>query len=109
MFQPLGFTGYSLVQILLSFYGNALLFALYAAWLTIAFIELSQRQDMTGRRKLGWGVVVLAVPVLGPILYYFVGGSKLSTRFRLALIVGAPALCLVVAVLLMVLASYTLL
>lgn len=109
MFQPLGFTGYSVVQMLLSFYGNALFFALYAAWLTIAFIELGQRQDMSGRRKLGWGAVVLAVPLLGPILYYFVGGSKLSTRFKLGLIVGAPALCLLATVLLMVVASYTLL
>ncbi len=109
MFQPLGFTGYSVVQLLLSFYGNALLFALYAAWLTIAFIELGQRQDITGGRKLGWGVVVLAVPVLGPILYYFVGGSKLSTRFRLGLIIGAPVLCLLATVLLMIVASYTLL
>ncbi|HEX9057355.1 MAG TPA: right-handed parallel beta-helix repeat-containing protein [Ktedonobacterales bacterium] len=109
MFQPLGFTGYSVVQLLLSFYGNALLFALYAAWLAIAFIELSQRNDMSSRHKLGWGIVVLAVPILGPILYYFVGGSKLSKRFKLGLIVGAPVLCLLLAVLLMVLASYTLL
>lgn len=109
MFQPLGFTGYSIVQLLLSFYGNALLFALYAAWLTVAFIELGQRQDLSGGRKLGWGVAVLAVPILGPILYYFLGGSKLSTRFKLALIVGAPALCLLATVLLMVVASYTLL
>ncbi|HEX6544224.1 MAG TPA: right-handed parallel beta-helix repeat-containing protein [Ktedonobacterales bacterium] len=109
MLQPLGFTGYSVVQILLSLYGNLLLFALYAAWLAVAFVELGQRQDMSGSRKLGWGVVVLAVPILGPILYYFAGGSKLSTRFKLGLVIGAPALCLLATVLLMVLASYTLL
>lgn len=109
MFQPLGFTGYSIVQILLSFYGNALLFALYAAWLAVAFMELGQRQDMSGGRKLGWGVLVLAVPLLGPILYYFAGGSNLSMRFKLALVIGAPVLLLVATVLLLVLASYTLL
>ena len=109
MFQSLGFTGYSVVQILLSFYGNALLFALYAAWLAVAFVELGQRQDMSGGKKLGWGVLVLAVPILGPIIYYFASGSKLSARFRLALVIGAPLLLILLTVLLMVLASYTLL
>jgi parallel beta helix pectate lyase-like protein/phospholipase D-like protein len=108
MFQPLGFTGYSVVQILLSFYGNALLFALYAAWLAVAFVELAQRDDISGGKRLGWGALVLAVPVIGPFVYYFAGGSKLSTRFKLALLIGAPVLLLVVTALLMVLASYTL-
>ena len=109
MLQPLGFTGYSVVQILLSLYGNLLLFALYAAWLAVAFVELAQRDDLSGGKRLGWGTLVLALPILGPILYYFAGGSKLSRGFKLALIVGAPLLCLLVTVLLMVLASFTLL
>ncbi|HEX5439647.1 MAG TPA: right-handed parallel beta-helix repeat-containing protein [Ktedonobacterales bacterium] len=109
MFQPLGFSGYSIVQILLSFYGNALFFALYAAWLAVAFVELGQRQDLSAGKKLGWGVLALAVPIIGPIIYYFAGGSKLSARFKLALIIGAPLLLLAVTVLLLVLASYTLL
>jgi hypothetical protein len=108
MLQPLGFTGYSVVQILLSFYGNLLFFALYSAWLAVAFVELSQRKDMTGGKRLGWGTLALAVPILGPVLYYFAGGSQLSTRFKLALVVGAPALGLAVTVLLLVIASYTL-
>jgi hypothetical protein len=108
MFQPLGFTGYSIVQILLSLYGNLLLFALYSAWLAVAFVELSQRKELSGRARLGWGALVLAVPILGPILYYFASGSQLSTRFRLALVVGAPVLCLAVTVLLLVVASFTL-
>ena len=109
MLQPLGFTGYSVVQILLSLYGNLLLFALYAAWLAVAFVELSQRKEMGGGARLGWGTLVLAVPILGPIIYYFAGGSRLSRGFRLALVVGAPVLCLVITVLLMVVASFTLL
>lgn len=109
MLQPLGFTGYSVVQILLSLYGNLLLFALYAAWLAVAFVELAQRDDLSGGKRLGWGMLVLALPILGPIIYYFAGGSKLSRGFKLALIVGAPLLCLLVTVLLMVLASFTLL
>jgi hypothetical protein len=109
MFLPLGFTGYSIVQILLSLYGNLLLFALYSAWLAVAFVELAHREDLSGGKRLGWGAVTLGVPLVGPILYYFVSGSKLSRRFRLALVIGAPALCLIVTILLLVVASFTLL
>lgn len=109
MFLPLGFTTYSVVQILLSLYGNLLLFALYSAWLAVAFVELAHREDLRGGLRLGWGALTLGLPIVGPILYYFASGSKLSPRFRLALVVGAPALCLLVTVILLVVASYTLL
>jgi hypothetical protein len=109
MFLPLGLTSYSIVQILLSLYGNLLLFALYAAWLAVAFVELAHREDLSGGKRLGWGAVTVGIPLIGPILYYFVSGSKLSSRFRLALVIGAPALCLLVTILLMVVASFTLL
>lgn len=108
MLAPLGFTGYSVVQILLSLYGNLLLFALYAAWLAVAFVELAHRDDLASGRRLGWGALVVGVPILGPIVYYFAGGSKLSQRFRLGLVVGAPVLCLVITAILMVIANFTL-
>ncbi|HEU5439951.1 MAG TPA: right-handed parallel beta-helix repeat-containing protein [Ktedonobacterales bacterium] len=109
MLQPLGFTAYSIVQILLSLYGNLLLFALYSAWLAVAFVELSQRKDLGTGGRLLWGVVTLGIPIVGPILYYFASRSQLSRRFRLGLVIGAPVLCLAVTVLLLVVASYTLL
>ncbi len=108
MFQPFGFAAYSIVQILLSLYGNLLLFALYSAWLAVAFVELAHREDLSGGKRLGWGAVTLGIPIVGPILYYFASGSKLATRYRLALVVGAPVLCLLVTILLLVVASYTL-
>jgi hypothetical protein len=109
MFLPFGFTGFSIVQILLSFYGDLLLFALYAAWLAIAFGEIAHREDLSGGAQLRWGALTLGVPFLGPIAYYFLSGSKLSRRFRLALIIGAPVLLLVITVLLLVVANFTLL
>ena len=107
MFQPLGFTTYTVVQVLLALYGNLLIFALYAAWLAVAFWELSQREDIPAGRKLGWGAAVLVIPILGP-LAYFVTGSKLTRGFRLALLLGAPLLCLVITVVLMIVAQSTL-
>ncbi|HEX8731679.1 MAG TPA: right-handed parallel beta-helix repeat-containing protein [Ktedonobacterales bacterium] len=109
MFLPVGLTSYSLVQILLSLYGNLLLFALYAAWLAVGFVDLAHRDELSVGKRFGWGALLVGVPFIGPILYYFASGSKLSTRFRLGLVFGAPALCLVVTVLLLVVASFTLL
>ncbi len=108
MLEPLGFTAYTVLQVLLAFYGNLLLFALYAVWLAVAFVELARREDMTGGARLGWGALVVGVPVIGPVLYYFAGGSKLSGRYRLGLVIGAPVLCLAVTAILLVVAQYSL-
>jgi len=108
MLQPLGFTGYSIVQILLALYGNLVLFALYVVWLTTAIWELGHRDDLSPVRRFGLGALVVGVPIVGPIVYYFAGGSLLSRSFRLALVVGAPLLCLALTVLLLVIANFTL-
>ena len=108
MLAPLGFTGYTVVQVLLGLYGNWSLFALYAVWLAIALYELSQRKEESTARRLGWGALVVGIPIIGAIIYYFAGGSRLSRGFRLALVVGAPLLCLAVTIALMVVASYSL-
>ena len=108
MLQPLGFTPFSIVQLLLSLYGNLLLFALYGVWLTMAIWELGHRDDISQAQRLGLGALVIGLPILGPIIYYFAGGSKLSRGFRLGLVVGAPLFCILVTVLLLVIASFTL-
>jgi len=108
MLAPLGFTGYTIVQVLLGLYGNWSLFALYAVWLAIALYELSQQREESGAKRLGWGALVIGIPIIGAIIYYFAGGSRLSRGFRLALVIGAPLLCIAVTVLLMLVASYTL-
>lgn len=107
MFQPLGFTTYTILQLLLAFYGNLLIFALYAVWLAVAFWELSQRSDIPSNSRLGWGAAVLVIPIIGPVAYY-IAGSKLTRGFRLALLLGAPLLCIVITVILMIIAQATL-
>ena len=108
MLAPLGFTGYTVVQVLLGLYGNWSLFALYAVWLAIALYELSQRKEESTAQRLGWGALIVGIPIIGAIIYYFAGGSRLSRGFRLALVVGAPLLCLAITIALMVIASFTL-
>jgi hypothetical protein len=108
MLAPFSFSAYWMIQSLLTLYGNLILFALYAVWLSVGFVELGQHSDLTSRARLGWGTVLVAVPVIGPILYYFAGGSKLSRGFKLGLVVGAPALALLLTMLLLITASFTL-
>jgi hypothetical protein len=105
MLQPLGFTAYTILQILLALFGNFLFFTLYAAWVAIALWEIAHRDDLFGGARLGWGALVLAVPILGPIVYYFAGKSKLTRGFRLGLVVGAPLLLVAIAVVMVVLSG----
>jgi hypothetical protein len=105
MLQPLGFTAYTLLQILLAFFGNLLFFTLYAAWVAIALWEIAHRKELSTRAQLGWGALVLAVPIIGPIVYYFAGKSQLSRNVRLGLVVGAPLLLIVVTVALVLLSG----
>ncbi len=108
MLQPLGFTPYTILQVLLALYGNLALFALYAVWLALALWELGHREDLSLARRLGLGALVVGVPIAGPIAYFFIGGSRLSRGFRLGLVIGAPLLCLVLTAILLVIANYTL-
>jgi CDP-diglyceride synthetase len=105
MLQPLGFTAYTIFQILLALFGNFLFFALYTAWVAIALWEIAHRSDLSTRAQFGWGALVLAVPIIGPIVYYFAGKSQLSRNVRLGLVVGAPLLLIAITVVLVVLAG----
>jgi hypothetical protein len=105
MLQPLGFTAYTILQILLALFGNFLFFTLYAAWVAIALWEVAHRDDLSSRARLGWGALVIAVPIIGPIVYYFMGKSQLTRDVRLGLVVGAPLLLIVVTVALLVLSG----
>jgi hypothetical protein len=105
MLQPLGFTAYTIFQILLALFGNFLFFTLYAAWVAIALWEIAHRKELSTRAQLGWGALVIAVPIIGPIVYYFVGKSPLSRNVRLGLVVGAPLLLIVITVVMVVLAG----
>jgi CDP-diglyceride synthetase len=105
MLQPLGFTAYTIFQILLAFFGNFLLVVLYASWVAIALWEITHRTELSTRAQFGWGALVIAVPIIGPIVYYFAGKSQLSRNVRLGLVVGAPLLLIALTVVMVVLAG----
>jgi plastocyanin len=68
-------------------FGYFLPVALYAAWLAIALIDLAQ-SGRSGWRVVGWLAVILLVPLLGPIIYFVFGRSKLPAWLRWGVVVG---------------------
>ena len=88
---PLGST-------LLGLYAYVLPLALYAAWISIALWDLIRR-ELSDRRRIGWMAIVLALPVIGPVAYFGLGGSSISSPVRWFLVAGGIGIYLVVVVL----------
>ena len=107
MLMPLGSSGYSVLQLLTGLPGASSLFAVYLAWIAVAIWELARRRELTRGQRLGRGALVAVVPLVGPLVYYFSGMSKLDRGTRLALVVGGPLLCLLATVLLLVASGIT--
>jgi plastocyanin/uncharacterized membrane protein YhaH (DUF805 family) len=90
---PLGST-------LLGLYAYVLPLALYAAWISIAMWDLIRR-ELSDRRRIGWMALVLAVPLIGPIAYFGLGGSAIPSAVRWFLVAGGLAIYLGIAALAM--------
>jgi hypothetical protein len=105
--QPLTAGGPSVLQFLLGLYAELLPLAIYAAWLALGFWDLARNEKMSNAARLIWMVVLVVVPILGPIAYFLFGRSALSRSFRVMLVVGAPLLYLLVTGVLLWVASLT--
>jgi Right handed beta helix region/Phospholipase_D-nuclease N-terminal len=97
--------GSSVFQFLLGLYGELLPVAIYAAWLALGFWDLARNEKLSNRTRLIWMVVLVAIPILGPIAYYIFGRSQLSRSFRVMFVAGAPVLYLALTVLLVWISS----
>jgi len=84
-------------EVLLGFYTYYLPLALYSAWLSVATWDIVRRSKMNGRARVGWLAIVYLIPVLGPLAYYLAGRSEISWTTRLALVIGAPLIYLLIA------------
>ncbi len=94
-----------MLQFLLGLYTELLPVAIYAAWVALGFWDVARNEKLSNGARLIWMVVLVVIPILGPIAYYLFGRSQLSRSFRVMLVVGAPVLSLVVTVLLVWVAS----
>ncbi len=62
-------------------------FLLYAAWSTLAIIDLNERTD-TGSSRLRWGALIMLAPLVGSA-WYLLGAAKTMKRSsRLAIVVS---------------------
>ncbi|HEY7127485.1 MAG TPA: right-handed parallel beta-helix repeat-containing protein [Ktedonobacterales bacterium] len=102
---PLASGGIAVFHLLLALYGDVLPIALYAAWLSVGFWDLGRNEKLSSGVKLVWMAVMVVIPILGPIAYFFFGRSALSRSFRIMFVVGAPVLFLAMAGLLTWVAS----
>ncbi len=68
--------------------GWVLPFSLFAAWVALAFLDLTRREDLGPAMTAGWTAGVLVVPFLGAAGYLLAGGSALPAWLRWLTVVG---------------------
>ncbi len=74
-----------------TFYGlyvYILPFALFASWIALAAWDISRRDDLSKAAGVGWLAVILLVPFLGAVAYYFASRSPIPGHIRGMLVGG---------------------
>jgi hypothetical protein len=74
--------------ILLGLYAYALPLILYSAWISIALWDLVRQDAVPNRTRILWMLVVIVVPLFGPIAYYAFGRSPIQRSLRVMLVAG---------------------
>ncbi len=87
----------STLTTILGLYAYVFPLALYAAWIAIALWDLVRREEVSGRRRIGWMAVVLILPLVGPLAYFAAGGSSIPRSARWFLVVGGVVIYLGIA------------
>lgn len=129
--QPLGFSLYSIVQVLLALLDNLGFVVLYLVLAIAAVAEVARRKEFSPNARLGWIVALLLAPLalwavtwlLGPLqggwaalallivplalpIVYFARVSKRGVRGHARLLVGAPVVAVALLLLLTILAGF---
>jgi hypothetical protein len=74
--------------VLIGLYAYVLPLILYSAWVSIALWDLVRQDAVPNRTRVLWMIVVLIVPLAGPISYYAFGRSPIQRSLRVMLIAG---------------------
>jgi plastocyanin len=74
--------------VLVGLYAYALPLILYSAWVSIALWDLVRQDAVPNRTRVLWMIVVLVVPLAGPIAYYAFGRSPIQRSLRVMLVAG---------------------
>ncbi len=92
-------------QVLIGLYAYALPLIVYSAWVSIALWDLVRQEAVPNRTRILWMVVVLVVPLAGPIAYFVFGRSPIQASLRLMLVVGGLAIYAAITTLAIVLGT----
>ena len=79
-------------------YGYLFPLMLYTAWVVLALWDLARREELSGGTRAAWTAAVLVVPLVGPLAYLVVGGSRIPAGMRWVLILGGLAVYVLLAV-----------
>jgi plastocyanin len=74
--------------LLIGLYGYVLPFVLYATWVAVAMWDLIRQESAPLPHRTRWMLLVLAVPFIGPLLYFAFGRSPIPRQLRLVLTAG---------------------
>jgi hypothetical protein len=91
--------------ILLGLYAYALPLILYSAWISIALWDLVRQDAVPNRTRVLWMLVVIVVPLFGPIAYYALGHSPIQGSLRVMLVAGGLGIYLALTALAVLVAS----
>lgn len=74
--------------VVIGLYGYLFPLMLYTAWVVLSLWDLARREELSGATRVAWSAVVLVVPLIGPLAYLMVGGSRIPAGMRWVLILG---------------------
>ena len=77
MSWTLGMVGLGMFGLLGGFVGGMIGLALFAFWLWM-LIHAHDNKGLDGTGKILWVIVIIFLPLVGSVIYYFVGRSKAS-------------------------------
>ncbi len=83
---PVGIGGFSTLFGVLGWLAP---FALFAAWVALALIDLARREDLGRPAVTAWTAGVLVLPFIGAPAYLLAGGASLPRWLRWTAVVGA--------------------
>jgi hypothetical protein len=75
-------------SVLFGLYVYVLPLILYSAWISIALWDLVRQDAVPNRTRVLWMLIVIVVPLFGPIAYYAFGRSPIQRSLRVMLVAG---------------------
>lgn len=74
--------------VLIGLYAYMMPLILYSASVSIALWDLVRQEAVPNRIRVLWMLVVLVVPLAGPVAYYSFGRSPIQRSLRVMLVAG---------------------